>query len=107
MKFGDVCGAVDSGRPVAVPDGFSHAVLSAADSARRSGDLRWMQHKRIKAAVRNPRKLAEIYAGVVDDALAAGEIAASAEADGFDWDSLLAFIERLLPFILQLISIFG
>jgi D-aminopeptidase len=33
--------------------------------------------------------------------------AGRADADGFDWESLLSFIKELLPIIMQIISIFG
>ena len=107
MKFNDVCGAVDAGRPVSVPESFSVAVISAAETARKGGEIGWFSLWRIRAAVRSPRKLAKIYGGVCDEAIAAGIASGTEDADGFDWENILAFIERLLPLILQLISLFG
>lgn len=107
MKFQDVCGSVEAGRPVAVPDGFAASVLKAAVAARKDREIGLFQFWRIQAALRNQRQLSRIYAGVIDEAISAGLCASDAEADGFDWNSLLAFIEKLLPLILQLISIFS
>ena len=50
-----------------------------------------------------------------DEDVAAGQIAAELAGEntaafneaGVDWDSILAFIEKLLPLILQLLAIFG
>ena len=106
MKFNDVCAAVENGSPVAVPDGFVESVLKAANKARKDREIGLVQHWRIQAAVRRPRTAAKIYAGVIDEGLAAGVLGAEGEVDGFDWDSLLAFIEKLLPLILQIISMF-
>lgn len=107
MKFQDVCGSVEAGRPVAVPDGFAASVLKAAVAARKDREIGLFQFWRIQAALRNQRQLSRIYAGVIDEAMSAGLCSSDAEADGFDWNSLLAFIEKLLPLILQLISIFS
>ena len=101
MKFGEVCGAVEAGRPVRVPDGFGEAVRQAAAGER------FLVRARINMATRNPRQLAKIYAGVTEAAVDAGMVDANASADGFDWTTLLAFIERLIPLILQLISLFS
>ena len=106
MKFSDVCGAVDAGRPVSEPESFSTAVISSAETARQQGELGWFSLWRIRAAVRSPRKLARIYGGVCDEAVAAGVAMGGDSADGFDWENILAFIQRLLPLILQLIAIF-
>ena len=107
MRFSDVCGSVEAGRPVAVPDGFLASVEKAAMAARRNREIGAIQHWRIQAALRRPRTAARIYAGVVDEALAAGQVDGLADTDGFDWDSILAFIEKLLPLILKIISIFS
>ena len=107
MRFNDVCGAVEAGRPVAVPDGFVKSIEKAAAKARKDRDIGLVQHWRIQSAINRPRTAAKIYAGVVDEGLAAGVLLADGDADGFDWDSLLAFIEKLLPLILQIISMFN
>ena len=107
MKFQDVCSAAEAGRPVQVPDGFADSVVRAATAARKDREIGLFQFWRIQAALRSPRQLARIYAGVIDEAMSAGLCMGDMEADGFDWNSLLAFIEKLLPLILQLISIFS
>jgi hypothetical protein len=106
MKFNDVCGAVEAGNPVAVPDSFVDGILKAATKARKDREIGLVQHWRIQAAMRRPRTVSKVYAGVIDEGLAAGLLPGDSDADGFDWDSLLAFIEKLLPLILQIISMF-
>jgi hypothetical protein len=105
--FDDICKSVESDRPVAVPNGFRDVVLEAAKQARADRQIGLIQYWRIKAAANNPRQLPRIYAGVIDEGIAAGVIDGDASADGFDWDQLLAFIERLIPVILKLIALFG
>ena len=107
MRFGDVCRDVEAGRPVPVPDGFTSAVRSAIGNARRNREIGLFQYWRLLAALNNPRQVQRIYAGVIDEAIACGAIGADASADGFDWNAILAFIERLIPLILQLISLFS
>jgi hypothetical protein len=106
MKFGDVCGAVEEDRPVRVPDDFAATVMKAARNARKARDIGLFQLMWLQGAINRPRTLQKIYGGVIDKGIESGLMMADAEADGFDWDSLLAFIERLLPLILQLIAIF-
>ncbi len=103
MKFNDVCSMVNDGLSVKVPDGFAKTVREAVASS----DLRMFARWRINAATRNPKQLAKIYAGVLDDAMEAGLCSGEDTEDGFDWNSLLAFIQQLLPVILQIISIFS
>ena len=50
---------------------------------------------------------AEISAAVFSEIMAQNPPQTIAEYGAFDWDSLLAFIEKLLPLILQLIALFG
>jgi len=107
MRFGDICRDVEAGRPVQVPDGFTAAVRNAVDNARRNREIGLFQYWRLSRALNNPRQVQRIYAGVIDEAIAGGVIAADASADGFDWNAILAFIERLIPLILQLISLFS
>jgi hypothetical protein len=106
MNPSDLCSAVEQGRTVAVPANFRSAVRGAIQEARNSREIGLIQYWRLMNAVNSPRQLSKIYAGVVDEAIACGEMSEATDLDGFDWDSLLAFIERLLPLILQLIAIF-
>ena len=107
MTFNEVCDAVESGRSVWVPSEFVDAVRSAASRARATREIGLIQFWRINAALRNSRQLAKIYAGVVDEAVSCGVVSADADEYEFDWESILDFLERLLPLILQLISIFS
>ena len=107
LRLSDVCSAVERGLPVAVPGDFAAAVREAARQARVDRRIGLIQHWRINAATRNPRQLQRIYAGVIDESIAAGVATADQSADGFDWTNLISFIERLLPLILQLISLFS
>jgi len=102
MQFSEVCTAVDAGRWVEVPEGFAATVRKAV---AESG-LRLVPRWRVNVATRNPRQLAKIYAGTLDEAIAAGICQASDTTDGFDWNSLLAFIKELLPVILKIIALF-
>lgn len=105
--FDDICSAVEADKPVVVPDDFGETLREAAKQARADRSIGLIQYWRINAASKNPRQLQRIYAGVIDEGIAAGVIDGRASADAFDWEQLLAFIERMLPLILKLISLFG
>lgn len=105
MKCFDVCTAVESNRPVAVPEGFAKAIRDAAAKARSGREIGLIQQWRINSATRNPRQLQRMYAGVIDEGIAAGVMDGNDAADGIDWDNLLSFIERLIPLLLKLISL--
>jgi hypothetical protein len=107
MKARELCAAVDAGQPVFVPEPFAAAVRSAAQEARGRREIGLIQHWRINAATRNHRRLAKIYAGVIDESVQAGILDADADVYGIDWENVLAFIRELLPLILQIISIFS
>jgi hypothetical protein len=107
VKCSDICAAVESNRPVSVPDGFGKAVRDAASKARSAREIGLIQQWRINSATRNTRQLQRMYAGVIDEGLAAGVLDANDAADGIDWENLLSFIERLIPLLLKLISLFG
>ena len=102
MKFGEVGAAVNAGRPVLVPDGFRETFEKAVKQARDKREIGLFQYWRLNAAARNPRQLSRIYAGVMDEAVATGYVSSNDEEVGFDWDALLAFIERLIDLILRL-----
>lgn len=107
MKFFVVCEEAEAGRAVSVPDGFVAAVRDAATRARADRQICLIQYWRINAALRNSRHLSKIYAGVVDEALSCGVVNPHDDEYGFDWNSILEFMDRILPLILQLIAIFS
>jgi len=89
---------------------FKATFLKAAEKAYRDGEInRWQLARLRMAAQFRPQVLAEAQAAVVDDAVEAGAMKpmGPAELAGFDWTQLLAFIQKLLPLILQIISIFS
>ena len=82
--------------------------------------MTWRQRRRAGATIRNLVKAAKALKeagdleGLNDSEAAAAIMMKVLEGNeevlsdpSFDWDGLLAFIERLLPLILQLIAIFG
>lgn len=103
MKFGEVCSAGELGGRIQVPTEFSDALVNAAAQARANREIGLFDYLRIKRAARSDRKLAAIYAGVCDEALDAGLVGESDDAFGFDWESILDFIGRLLDIILKLL----
>ena len=87
---------------------FKTALLQAAAEARSAGEIDRGDYLRIWfVATFRPRALAQVQATVVHEAVSAGLMPPSANPEAFDWSALLAFIQALLPIILQIISIFG
>jgi len=80
-------------------------------------DLRPLKKRRLKNALRRPAVAEQVTDWVTSNAIYEGIITinptpvygADGEPDliGVDWDSLLAFIEKLIPLILQLIELFS
>lgn len=85
---------------------FKKAVVKAAEESFRKGDINRWDLAKIRLCP--ARRLAEAQSCVTDEAVRAGVMKPADVANAnFDWSALLAFIEKLLPLILQLISIFG
>lgn len=86
---------------------FWTTFCKAVDEAKRDKEITKAQAVRLKISGTVRRKKLRTY--YANQAAECGLVrdAAAGERDGFDWESLLAFIKELLPIILQLISIFG
>ncbi len=86
---------------------FWDTYCEAVETARKEKRITKAQALRLKVSGTVRRRKLRSYCS--QQAASAGLVrdAAAGERDGFDWESLLAFIKELLPVILQLISIFG
>lgn len=96
-------------------DSFRRTLVKAVQSAAKSGKINRRQAFRLRVALFSPAFqeackdvcIAQIaFSGEASDAVpvsADGTI----ERDGIDWDGLADFLERIVPIILQLISLFG
>lgn len=82
---------------------FRRTLLAAARQARQAGDITAAQFFMLSAASRNPAALDKMQAAVHEAAIEEG----LATAQAIDWDSLLDFIEKLIPIIIQLIDLFS
>jgi hypothetical protein len=72
--------------------------------AIQNSDVSVRDKMRLRMAVRfNPQRIAEI---VHEEALIDG-CCSTEDLAAVDWDALLAFIEKLIPLILQIISLFS
>lgn len=86
---------------------FKEAFVKAVDAANENGDIGIVKYRRLIRAAGNPKHLAEIEQHVRDEAAARGEKLPKGAQGAINWDNLLAFIQKLLPIILQIISIFA
>lgn len=86
---------------------FRKALVTAAKTAAAKGDITGREYRKIRIVSLWPRMLGKMEAECFAAGVAAGEIPIESQIVGFDWDSLLAFIEKLLPLILQLIDLFS
>lgn len=82
---------------------FRQALMKAAGNAHRNGDVTILEYFAVARSSLNPTKLAEMQQSIHEAAVQVG----LATATAIDWDSLIAFIEKLLPIILKLIDLFG
>lgn len=82
---------------------FRRSLLAAAKQARNAGDITPAQYFLLSAASRNPLVLDRIQQAVHEAAIEEG----LATAQAIDWDSLIGFIEKLIPIIIQLIDLFS
>ena len=92
---------------------FHRSVIQSAIKASKAGEIRRTDVVRLRVAMMSPafRQHAEDLA--VMQMSASGSDNTPIGADGkvdrasIDWEKLLAFLEKLLPIILQLIDAFG
>lgn len=85
----------------------SRAIMEAAYKAHEAGRLDDAEYRRLRRArIFRPRKWRECCELVREEAVLAGVVMEDGTF-GIDWDSLLAFIERLIPLLLQLIDLFS
>lgn len=82
---------------------FRRVLLTAAQRSRDAGDITQAQYLLLSFASRSPKVLEQIQGAVHEQAIAEG----LATAQAIDWDALLAFIEKLIPIIIQLIDLFS
>jgi hypothetical protein len=93
---------------------FSKSVIQAAVSAQKKGQIKRAQLLQIRLAMLSPSVRSQAEDLVVMELAASGmEGVYTLDADGkidrssIDWDQLLAFIEKLIPIILDLIKLFA
>lgn len=101
--------ATAADKPAAATRSFKRTLGDAATAAFREGQITRWQLARIRLAILvRPEAMAEIQASVIDQAVQDGVLrdGAPAALDGFDWSGLLAFIQQLLPLIMQIIAMF-
>jgi len=97
-------------KPAAATKSFKSALDKAAVQAFKSKKISRWDLARIRMAIAfRPAAMAEAQACCIDQAVNDGVIRSGSDgaADGFDWTNLLAFLEGLLPLILELIKIFS
>ena len=99
-------------------DSFRRGVIKAAVKAAKEGTITRRDVVKIRVAMFSPAFRDQAYQLAVVQMSASGSDALGSDAvpideDGkivetaIDWDKLFAFIEKLLPLILQLIDAFG
>ena len=102
--------ATEATQPQAATANFKAALNEAASRAYKAGEItRWQLASVRLAIVFRGKQLAEVQAAVVDQAVTEAKLPRGADANvnAIDWTSILAFIQQLMPFILQLIALFG
>lgn len=89
---------------------FRAAFLTAIATAETSGELSKQEARRLRFATLFPRMLASIEEKCCEMA----DLSASTDSDlegytaeSINWDSLKAWLQKLLPIILQLMAWFG
>jgi len=84
----------------------TEAILEAVHKAEQSGKINRRQARRIRRQRwLRPRKWEEICDKVEEEL--SGAKLVSDEGLSVDWEGIIAFIERLMPLILQLIDLFS
>ena len=82
---------------------FRRSLIAAARQARDKGTITTMEFFVLTAASRNPVALERMMGAVHEAAIEDGV----ASVNAVNWDQLLAFIEKLIPLIVKLISLFS
>lgn len=85
---------------------FRKSSINAILVAVRNSDLKPRQRLAIRLALLNPDNRAEIEEFILQEGQKQTMIASDVTVEAIDWDSIIAFIEKLLPLILKLISMF-
>jgi hypothetical protein len=97
---------------VEASDSFHRSIISAAVSAQRKGEINRRDLIRIRVAMLAPafRQSAQDLA-VTQMVFSGGEVPLNeqgvVEVSRIDWEGLAAFLERLLPLLLELLRILG
>ena len=83
---------------------FHNALVKAAEAAFEAGEIDRLDLWRVRFAMLSPRarRMAEQFA--IDHAKEHGIKLPKSSNGAFDWSALLAFLQALLPLILQLIG---
>lgn len=98
----------DAGSAAAALPGFKAALGKAATHAYRDGEISRVDLAKIRLAILlRPRVVAEAQQLVIDEGAKAGVIKQGSDVAAIDWNAILAFIQALLPLILQLIELFS
>ena len=90
---------------------FRSALLKAAQSAAKSGELRRIDVIRLRVATLSPAFLEQAQElAVIQMAFSGEEVPTDAdgkiEVSRIDWEGLISFLERLIPLILKLLDLF-
>jgi hypothetical protein len=77
---------------------FREQIIKASRQAYRANEITLLELLKVSRAANNPAKLEEMHRVSRDAAFAEG----LATTQAIDWDALFAFLEKLLPLLLQL-----
>lgn len=90
----------------AVTKGFRTSSTNAILVAVRNSDLKPRQRLLVRLALLNPDNRAEIEEYILQEAHLQKVVSTDVSIEAIDWNSIIAFIEKLLPLILKLIALF-
>jgi len=82
---------------------FRTALMAAAKESRQKGEISVAEYFKIAAMSRLPKVLANLEASIHEAAIEEGLATTQAP----DWNSIIEFIQKLIPLIIQLIDLFG
>lgn len=92
---------------------FHDAVIKAAVNRRRAGEMTRAEVFKLRVAMLSPafrdhcEDLAVIQMAASDSENVPTDADGRIDRASIDWDAIIAFIEKLIPLILQLITLFG